>query len=247
MVLDGLKDRFVIVARQGNSVQSTARSAEFFAQAIQAGADFIQTDVQMAKNGVLVCTSQDTVNGEKLVGAMDVEDLKKAGVVPLYELIAQVKNTQTHLLLNPKSAGPKLAERIAGDARFFGMEDRIAVVARSIKHTKDIRAQSDKLAIVGVLDNPEHYAAFYKAGGNVATLGKLETTPGNVRLAEAAEGPKRHPFWVLGGDASHQDVFNACNGLVGAKGMIMKDPAVGREALRRRAAPLPACAGCAPD
>lgn len=248
MILDDVKDRFAIIARGGDSARFKANSREAFVSAIESGADLIQTDIQRSANGVLVCTGQTLVDGS-LIGAISLDALKEAGVVPLYELMALAKKSKNNvgLLLDPKSTQISLTQRIAGDARFFNMLDRVAVVAHSLKHTKDIRAQSGELGIVGVLRKPEQYAEFYKAGGNVATLGPLQTTPGNVRLAEAGVGQNRHPFWVLAGDIDMRGVFNACNGLVGAKGMIMNDPALGREALRRRAAPLPACAGCAPD
>lgn len=236
MILNEVKDRFAIVARQGDSTHFVPNSKAAFEAAIKAGADLIHADVAMCSNGALVCTRNPKVSKMTLSEAEDALNF------PLHRLMAMAEESGTGLLLDPRSTNIHLTRRIAGDARFFDMEDRIAVVARSLKHTKDIRAQSDTLGIVGVLNNPEQYAEFYKRGGNVATLYRLETTPMNIRLAEAREGRLRHPFWVLAGNADVQDVFNACDGLVGAGGMILKDPAVGREAMRRKAAPLPACA-----
>src|SRR5690606_8286633 len=118
---------------------------------------------------------------------------------------------------------------------------------RSLAYTADARALNDRIGIVGALRQPEHYARFSALGAHVATLGRTQTTPRNVRLAEAAQGRHRHPFLVMAPEAGIRDVFNACNGLVGARGIIMNDPETGREALRRRSAPLPACAGFCPD
>ena len=246
MILDDFNDRFAIVAHRGNSAHFKPNSRAAFVSALESGADLIQTDVQRCANGVLFCTG-DTLVAGRLVGAMGREALQDAGVVPLYELMALAKRANKGLLLTPQSTHSSLTQRIAGDARFFNMHDRVAVVAHSLKHTKDIRAQSAALGIVGILRQPEHYAAFFKAGGNVSTLRQYTTTPANVRLAEAAQGRHRHPFWVLANDAGIRDVFNAHDGLIGASGMVMKDPAVGREALRRVGAFSPAFARSCPD
>ena len=240
MILNDLKDRFVIVARQGNSVDYAPNSMRALASAFP-DADMIHATVTTLNNGVLVCSHESKANKLSLDEADDI------GMVRLLDLMNWAKEHDKGLLLDPQSTDVALTQRIAGDARFFHMEDRVAVAARSLQHTKDIHDLNGNLGIVGVLRRPQQYEQFYKLGGHVATLRELETTPGNVRLAEAAEGRNRHPFWVLADEATVQGIFNACNGLTGAKGMIMRNPETGREALRQKGAKLPACAGFAPD
>lgn len=240
MILDQLKDRFVIVARQGNSAEYEPNSARALASAFP-DADIIHTDITACNNGVLFCTKDTSV------GVMTREEAEDQGYISLRELMNWAKKANKDLLLEPRTNSAALVQRISGDARFFGMEDRISIVARSLRQTSIIRTQNDKIGIVGFLRKPEQYAEFYRLGGNVATLKNLTTTPLNVRLAEAAEGRHRHPFLVLAGKVDAYDVNTACNGLVGAKGIIMRNPDIGRAAMERRAAPTPACAGCAPD
>lgn len=240
MILDILKDRFAIVAWRGNSAAYPANSPRALMMAFP-DSDIILTDVTACKNGVLFCSRNERV------GKMSFDEADDRDIVPLRQMMNWAQEIDRHLLLNASPMNRSLLQRIVGDARFFGVEDRVSVVTRSLGATKYVRSLNDKIGIVGMLDKPEQYADFYKAGGHVATLAQNETTPQNVRLAEAAEGRHRHPFFVLAPKAGIQDVFNACNGLVGAKGIIMANSEIGREALRRRGAPAPVCAAFSPD
>lgn len=240
MILDILKDRFAIVAWRGNSAAYPANSPRALLLAVP-DSDIILTDVTPCNNGALFCSRNERV------GAMSFDEAEDMDFVPLRQMMNWAQETDKHLLLSASPMKRSLLQRIVGDARFFGTEDRVSVIVRSVGAAKFLNSLHDKIGIVGMLDEPEQYAAFYKAGGHVATLAHNETTPMNVRLAEAAEGRHRHPFLVFSPKAGIQDVFNACNGLVGARGIIMANPEVGQEALRRRRAPSPACAGFTPD
>lgn len=240
MILDILKDRFAIVAWRGHSAAYPANSPRALMLAVP-DSDIILTDVTACNNGVLFCSRNPRIGG------MSFDEVDDMDVVPLRLMMNWAQETDRHLLLNASPMNRALLQRISGDARYFGAEDRVSVVIRSLGATRYVRALNDKVGIVGMLDKPEQYADFYKAGGHVATLAHHQTTPRNVRLAEAAEGRHRHPFLVLAPKAGIQDVFNACNGLVGAKGIIMANPEIGREALRRRSAPSPVCAAFCPD
>ncbi len=240
MILDILKDRFAIVAWRGNSAAYPGNSPRALMSAVP-DSDIILTDVTACKNGVLFCTKSEAISN------LPFEVVDDMDIVSLRQMINWAKETDKHLLLNPRTMKRELLQRIAGDARYFGAEDRISVVARSLAATKYVQSINDKIGIVGVLDKPTQYASFYKSGGHVATLARNSTTPENVRLAECAEGRHRHPFLVLAPNAGIQDVFNAYNGLVGAGGIIMANPEMGREALERRSARPPVCAGFSPD
>ena len=240
MILDILKDRFAIVAWRGNSAGYPANSPRALMSAVP-DSDIILTDVTNCRNGALFCSRDDRIS------KMFFDEVDDMDVVPLRMMMNWAKETDRHLLLNAVPMKRDLLQRIVGDARYFGAEDRVSVVTRTVGATKYVRGLNDKVGIVGMLDKPEQYADFYKAGGHVATLAHNETTPKNVRLAEVAEGRHRHPFLVLAPKAGMRDVFNACNGLVGASGIIMADPETGREALRLRGAPAPVCAAFSPD
>ncbi len=240
MILDILKDRFAIVAWRGNSAGYPANSPRALMSAVP-DSDIILTDVTACQNGVLFCSR------DARIGKMSFDEVDDMDIVPLRVMMNWARDTDRHLLLNAAPMNRSQLQRLVGDARYFGMEDRVSVVTRTVGATKYVRGLNDKIGIVGMLDKPEQYADFYKAGGHVATLAHNETTPMNVRLAEAAEGRHRHPFLVLAPKAGIQDVFNAYNGLVGARGIVMADPEIGREALNRRTAPAPVCAAFSPD
>lgn len=240
MILDLLKDRFAIVARHGNSAAYPANSARALMMAAS-DSDIILTDVTACKNGVLFCSDKNAVS------KMSSDEADGMDIVSLREMIGWAKETDGHLLLNAKPMKREMLQRIASDVHDLGVEERVSVVTRSLGLTKYVHSLNDRIGIVGILNKPEQYAAFYKAGGHVATLASHETTPKNVRQAEAAEGRQRHPFLVLAPKAVMQDVFNACGALVGARGIIMDNPGLGRESLRRREAFTPGYSGFCPD
>lgn len=209
MILDILKDCFAIVAWRGNSAAYPANSPRALMMAVP-DSDIILTDVTACENGVLFCSNNARI------GKMSFDQVEDMDVVPLRMMMNWAKETDKHLLLNASPKRRGLLQRIVGDSRFFGVEDRVSMVTRSLTFTKYARSLSDKVGIVGILDVPRQYAAFYKAGGNVGVLAHNETSPKNVRL-------------------------------VGASGIIMANPEIGREALRRRGAKAPACVSFCPD
>lgn len=239
MILDLLKERFAIVAQQGNSAGYPANSPRALISAVPY-ADILMADVTLAKGDVLLCSH------ERKHALMSVEEAEDHDIVPLPILVEWAKETDKQLLLNPRTKDKFTLQSISQVAKKLRAEDIIAVVAHTLEYTRNVHAFNDKLGIVGALRGPDLYARFYSLGGHVGTLRDTETTPQNVRLVEAAKGRHRHPFLVLAPDAGIQNVYNACNGMTGASGIIMRDPETGREALQRRAS-TPACAGFSPD
>ncbi len=228
MILDLLKDRFAIVAQQGYSVGYAANSPRALMSAVPF-ADIIMADVTLSKDDVLMCSDKRAVN------KMTADDAVDHDVVPLDYLVDWAKQTDKQLLLNPRTADKFTMQAISRVARSLAAEDMISVVARTLAFTQNTHAFNDKLGIVGILKAPQLYTRFYDLGGHVGSLAYNETASMNVRLAEAAIGRHRHPFLVQAPEGGIQDVYNACNGLTGASGIIMRNPELGREAMERRA------------
>lgn len=240
MILDLLKNRFAIVAHQGNSAAYAPNSPRALISAVPF-ADILMADITLSNDAVPMCSDRAPIS------TMTAEEAEDKDVVPLEVLVEWAQASDKHLILNPRTNNTLTLLKISDVARAMAAEDNISVVARTLAYTGYARAFNDKLGIVGMLKSPDLYARFYEKGGHVATLAQDEATPLNIRKAEAAAGARRHPFLILSPEAQIRDVYKACNGQTGAAGIVMKNPEAGHEALTSKASRGPAFRGFYPD
>lgn len=251
MILDKLNDDFLIIAHRGDSAHHPGNTLAAFEAAAKAGAHLIEANLRQSVDGHYFCSNSGTVGGRKLEHMFGVE-LEEAGLLSVEKALAFSKDSGVPLVLDLRSSEPGFGAGVVDVLKRHHMEDRTVIGVNTLSQTSETRRASKDVGIVGFLDRPKDFPSFYKRGGNVARLWQGDTTPQNVRLAEAAEGRNRRPFWVMAGyypndkiarygDIDLQGVFSMKSGPVAAKGLIVNDPALAVEAVRRTRAPSPSC------
>lgn len=165
--------------RPGNTLAGVRRAAE-------AGADAAEVDVRTAKDGVLVCLHDDTVDrttdGTGKVAELTLADIKKldAGVkfdakyqgerVPtLREVLAAAKG-KIGIMLDLKEDGEEYAKRIAVEVRGQGEPKRLVLGVRSVGHAKLFGNLLPEARQVGLVPTAEDIEPFAKAGVTVIRL-----------------------------------------------------------------------------
>ena len=80
--------KMLVAAHRGDSYNHAENTMDAFRAAIQAGADMIETDVHLTRDGVLVLIHDDkvdrTTDGHGLVAEMTFEELRRLNAGSLY-------------------------------------------------------------------------------------------------------------------------------------------------------------------
>ncbi len=145
------------IAHRGASGYELENTMEAFEKAIELGADGIETDVQLSKDGIPVLIHDEkvdrTTKHSGLVKDFTFEELKNMGVVSLEELMILAKLNYIVLNLELKNGNlpyEGLEEKVINIVKKYKMENQ--VVLSSFNHNSMIKCKSlDSSIMTGVL------------------------------------------------------------------------------------------------
>ncbi|WAP67739.1 glycerophosphodiester phosphodiesterase [Jiella pelagia] len=239
-----------IIAHRGFSARHRENSPQAWHAAIEAGADFVEVDIRMTSDGVLVC-SHDADLGRiagrpeaiATTAAADLARIVVAGAAAtptLDELFATLPVEQP-ILFDVKDERPEALDRLVAAAGASG-RDRLVFGLHEIPSVVSVRARS-RDAILGLLPSPEQADAFFAGGGDILRLWESDAT--SQRLAAIAGSG--HPVWVTTGHGEtgrkvgdyHAQALRRM-AADGASGFLVNDPLEARAALSQQMAETPA-------
>jgi glycerophosphoryl diester phosphodiesterase len=175
--------RVSIVAHRGASAYEPENTIKSFERAFQLGADFVELDVRMSKDGVLVVIHDEavdrTTNGSGLVRELTLRELRllDAGrgekIPTLKEVLELFKETKHRFFVEVKEPG--LEEKLLKDLIEQQAEDRVVITSfyhTAIKKMSE-RRKNIKCGVIFACQpvNPENLATHAKAS---ILLPKLE-------------------------------------------------------------------------
>jgi len=161
--LPGKKKPYVM-AHRGNKVMFPENTISAFRQAVDDGADIIETDLHMTSDGHFVCIHDDkvdrTTDGRGLVAEMTLSDLSthnaanlqpdlKPERVPTLKEFANLIPQDVGLALELKSdifLGADIATRLTRQLEHLGVSKRSIILSFSFERLEAIRAASPNLA-----------------------------------------------------------------------------------------------------
>jgi len=121
----------LIIGHRGASAVAPENSMAAFAAAIAAGADGIEFDVRLSRDGVPVIIHDDTLTRthgvRRRVAELTGAELHSFGVPSLRELFALMAGNNLLLCLEIKSREPELAALCCRLVRELGFEERIII------------------------------------------------------------------------------------------------------------------------
>ena len=121
----------LIIGHRGASAVALENTIAAFEAAIAAGADGIEFDVRLSRDGVPVIIHDDTLSRthgvRRRVVDLTAEELRSVGVPSLRELFELMAGNSLLLCLEIKSREPELPELCCRLVREFGFEERVIV------------------------------------------------------------------------------------------------------------------------
>ena len=121
----------LIIGHRGASAVAPENSIAAFEAAINAGADGIEFDVRLSREGVPVIIHDDTLQRthglRRRVADLAAEELKSVGVPSLRDLFELMAQNDLLLCLEIKGSSAQLAERCCELVHEFSFENRVIV------------------------------------------------------------------------------------------------------------------------
>src|SRR5215212_1997994 len=121
----------LIIGHRGASAVALENTMAAFKAAIAAGADGIEFDVRLSRDGVPVIIHDDTlyrtVGLRKRVADLTAEELRSLEVLSLRELFQLMAQNSLLLCLEIKSSAPELPEMCCSLVHEFSLADRVIV------------------------------------------------------------------------------------------------------------------------
>ncbi|HXQ73890.1 MAG TPA: glycerophosphodiester phosphodiesterase [Pyrinomonadaceae bacterium] len=133
----------LIIGHRGASAVAPENSMAAFVAAIEAGADGIEFDVRLSRDGVPVIIHDDTLQRthglRRRVVDLTAEELRGVGVPSLRDLFELMVSNSLIMCLEIKGSSAQLAERSCELVHEFGFEDRVIVECFDLKVIDKIR------------------------------------------------------------------------------------------------------------
>jgi glycerophosphoryl diester phosphodiesterase len=188
-----------VIAHRGYSAAYRENTLEACEQAIRAGADLVEIDLRVSKDGLLVCQHDPAVGGMP-VAEMTAGALLAIGVAWLDDVLPALRG-RSALLFDLKRADTELAAEALAALRRYSMTADVVIGARSVEQARYVRAASPDSVILGFLKDPADFPDFYAAGGDIARLWEENCTPAAIAAARCGD----RPVWVTAGRKSAAD------------------------------------------
>lgn len=224
-----------VIAHRGYSTIFVENSLESFSRAIAAGADLIETDVRLSREGILVC-NHDTDLKRVKNQAIAVTDLNgwEIGEYAIAELVnvLEAAKGRAGVLLDVKLMDEDFPARILAEVGRLGMADEVVFGLRTLAQTRALRSHAADVAILGLFRDYGEYPAFFAAGGDIARLWEEDTDDRSLGLARGStDDGGGHPVWVTtglrgAGEAAGEIDAERLKGLmeIGIDGILVNDP-----------------------
>ena len=121
----------LIIGHRGASAVAPENSMAAFAAAIEAGADGVEFDVRLSRDGVPVIIHDDTLQRthglRKRIVDLTAEELRSVGVPSLRDLFELMSSNELLLCLEIKGSSSELAERCYELVHEFSFQERTIV------------------------------------------------------------------------------------------------------------------------
>ena len=224
-----------VIAHRGYSAGYVENSIDAFGRAIVAGADLIETDVRLSRDGVMVCSHDADLKRLKNLGIaiadLTARELGTLGVVELVKVLDMARG-RAGVLLVVKLEDEDFPVRILAALGRLGMTNEVVFGLRTLAQTRALRSHAPGVGILGFFRDYGEFPAFFAAGGDMARLWEEDIDESALGLAHGStDNGGEHPVWVTSGlrgagEAAGEIDAERLNGLMemGIDGILVNDP-----------------------
>ena len=133
----------LIIGHRGASAVEPENTMAAFAAAIAAGADGIEFDVHLSRDGVPVIIHDETLQRthglRQSVADLTAEELREVRVPSLHELFELMVQNDMLLCLELKGSSAKLAEECCRVVNEFSLHDRVIVECFDLRVLQEVK------------------------------------------------------------------------------------------------------------
>jgi glycerophosphoryl diester phosphodiesterase len=176
---------FAVGAHRGASAVAVENSRAAFEAAIAAGADFIETDLRLSRDGVAVALHDPTL--ERLAGVphavADIDFAELRAMVPSLVRIEEaidIVAERASLLIDTKIVDEGEVHRLAAELASRASGHRVAFGLRSLPAVAALRAVLPDCPVLGLFAGIADYPALKVLGGRWARLWQADVTAERV-------------------------------------------------------------------
>lgn len=151
------------VAHRGYSSAYPENTALAFERAIEAGADFIETDVRLTRDGRLVCWHdpdlQRTAGANHLISDLSLDELQAVRLRQRQRILAldeglAIARGRVGVMLDVKIPTEQMIETMIPLLRAARMTQDVVYGARAVEHLAAVRRKSPGIALLGMPADP---------------------------------------------------------------------------------------------
>ncbi len=183
------------VAHRGFSSAYPENTALAFDKAIDAGADLIETDVRLSRDGRIVCWHDPDLKrvAGKAQAIADLEWRELKGItlpsgqtiLGLDEVLA-IARGRAGVMLDVKITTDEMVATIVPLLESTGMTDNVVYGARAVEHLRAVHRRCPQLAVLGMPPDPGQLGDYLKHGVRGARFWEDDVTPERVHQVRQA-------------------------------------------------------------
>jgi glycerophosphoryl diester phosphodiesterase len=169
-----------LIGHRGSCADRPENTLASYRRAIEAMADFGETDVRTTKDGELVLSHDGEIsrmsNGKGQIKDLTLAELKQLDFgskfdakyrderIPTLRELLELCKGKMGVMLDLKESGDIYAEKIVALVRKHGEPKRIVLGVRSLEHAKTFRKLLPEAKQIGLIPTQKDIAAFAEAG-----------------------------------------------------------------------------------
>lgn len=183
--------RPLVIAHRGGALLAPENTAQAFRAAALAGADAVETDIRLTRDGALVCVHDPDLRrlcggDPRAVADLDLATLRRLlpAVMTLAEAIGA--SAPLGLLLDVKRMEPEVMPPILAAIHATDAAPRVLLGLRDLGLVATARALAPAAIILAFAADPDGAAAAREAGANWFRLWQGDATPERVAAVRAA-------------------------------------------------------------
>ncbi len=194
----------LMIAHRGFSSQYPENTALSFESAIAAGANLIETDLRLSRDGAIVCCHDPDL--KRIAGQTDkLDELSlteiKSVTLPndqqilTLDEVLQIANHRVRVMLDVKITTTDMLKRALPIIEDIDMAADVVYGARNIDHINELRRLNDQIFILGMPTKMDLISEFIKNDVDAVRLWEEDVSSDNISQIKSAG----KPVWVTAG------------------------------------------------
>ncbi|MEQ8195305.1 MAG: glycerophosphodiester phosphodiesterase family protein [Rhodospirillales bacterium] len=230
----------LIVAHRGYSSRYPENTALAFEKAIEAGADYIETDLRLSRDGVVVCCHDpdlkriagqtDTIAESDSAMLRNVTMADGQSLLRLDDVLA-IARGRSGVMLDVKVTTDEMAERALPSIEAAGMMANVMYGTRDREHAVLMKRRAAELTVLGMPGHPAQIRDFIAAGVDAIRVWEEEMT---AQIVSAVHDAGKR-LWVTAGLRRYGETVGSITAerlrtlrALGADAVLVNDPSLGR-------------------